>query len=182
MTVVAIQGERECYSHDAARRALGPDVDVRSCGTFADVFDALAAGRTSLACVPVDNTILGPIAETRGLIEATGARPVGSARVTVRHCLIVRRDQDPARIRRIASHPAALAQCRRFLEARPDWTAVTAADTAGSVRALAEGTIEAEAAIASRRAAGRYGCRVALEGIQDAATNLTRFLVVTIPG
>src|SRR3989449_1993942 len=55
------------------------------------------------------------------------------------HCLIARPGTERAAIRRVASHPVALAQCRRFFATHPDVAPVPAYDTAGSVRDLMAG-------------------------------------------
>src|SRR5213079_2094870 len=51
-------------------------------------------------------------------------------------------------------------------------------DTAGSVRDLISGELEADAAIGSALAARLYGDEILLEGIDDHPENFTRFLVV----
>jgi prephenate dehydratase len=81
-------------------------------------------------------------------------------------------------VHRVASHPVALAQCRRFLTDHPAVAAVPAYDTAGSVRDLLAGRLEADAAIGSALAAQLYGGEILLEGIEDHPENYTRFLVV----
>jgi prephenate dehydratase len=72
----------------------------------------------------------------------------------------------------------ALAQCRRFFADHPAVAPVPAYDTAGSVRDLIAGRLEADAAIGSALAAQLYGGEILLEGIEDHPENYTRFLVV----
>jgi len=81
-------------------------------------------------------------------------------------------------IRRVASHPVALAQCRRFFAERPGVEAVVAYDTAGSVMELMRGGADTDAAIASALAAQTYGGEILIEGIEDDPQNYTRFLIV----
>lgn len=185
MTKVAIQGEEGSYSHEAAAAWFGPDVEILGCWSFSGVFDALALGRTDRAVVPVENTIVGPIAGTTALLDGSAARRVGEIALRVDHCLIVagedggsRLEVDEGRIRRVASHPIALAQCGRFLRARPGWQTIETADTAGAVRNLADGRLRVDAVVASRAAAERHGCRVVRAAIQDEAANVTTFLVL----
>jgi len=78
----------------------------------------------------------------------------------------------------VASHPVALAQCRRFFVEHPWAESVTAYDTAGAVRDLMSGGQETDAAIASTLAAELYGAEVLLEGIEDDPQNYTRFLIL----
>lgn len=184
MTRVAIQGEAGSYSHEAAATWFGAGVEILGCDTFGDVFEAVAIGRAARAVLPVENTIVGPIVEITTLLERYRLRPIGEVALRVEHCLVVPGgDRRPpleleGRIRRIASHPIALAQCRRFLRARPRWQTIETADTAGAVRSLAAGRLRADAVIASRAAAERYGCRVVQAAIQDEAVNVTSFLVL----
>ena len=190
MTEVTIQGEAGSFSHDAAMAWFGPRVAIRTCTTFPAVFEALAEGRAERAVVPVENTVVGPIREVVALLARAPARRAGEMRLRVDHCLIVARATAGAGdshdwagrtgqgIRRVASHPVALAQCAAFLRAHPGWEQVETLDTAGAVRALAEDRLAADAVIASRHAAERYGCRVLRETVQDEAVNVTTFVVL----
>jgi prephenate dehydratase len=103
---------------------------------------------------------------------------VAETQVWIHHCLIVRPGTDLFDIHRVASHPVALAQCRRFFATHPGLVAVPSYDTAGSVRNLIAGSENADAAIASALAADLYGGEVLAEGLEDHAENYTRFLVV----
>lgn len=176
-SVVAIQGCAGSYSHDAAQRAFGAGVRILECDSFVNVIETLLDGRAPTAVLPIENTILGRLAATRELLARAPVRETGQVEVPVEHCLVVGVTANSRRIRRVASHSAALAQCRRFLRAHPSWATVSADDTAGAVRALAGGRLAADAAIASARAARLYGCRVLRRGIQDEAWNVTRFAV-----
>lgn len=179
MTKVAIQGEQGSYSHEAAMAWFGSGVEILACSSFPDVFDAVALGRADRAAVPVENTIVGPVAGIATLLRRNRTRQVGEIRLRVDHCLVVADESiDESLISRVASHPIALAQCRRFLHARPDWQTIDTTDTAGAVRALAAGRLSADAVIASRAAAERYGCRVVRASIQDEAVNVTTFVVL----
>ncbi|MBW3552434.1 MAG: hypothetical protein KY466_02925 [Gemmatimonadetes bacterium] len=75
------------------------------------------------------------------------------------------RDADPRRprqasripgLRRVLSHPIALAQCQRFLADHPSIEAVAVYDTAAAAKDVAAAGDPGTAAIASRTAAERY--------------------------
>ncbi|OLC06956.1 MAG: hypothetical protein AUH42_04470 [Gemmatimonadetes bacterium 13_1_40CM_70_11] len=177
---VAIQGEAGSFSHAAALAALGADVRLVPCPSFEELFRAVAAGAAGRGVVPIENSLAGSVHEAYDLLGAHALHVVGETQVRVRHCLIARSGTTLAQIRRVASHPVALAQCRRFFQAHPDLAAVPAYDTAGSVRDLMAGggALAAEAAIGSALAAELYGAALLCEGIEDHAENYTRFLVV----
>jgi prephenate dehydratase len=187
MSVVAIQGEAGSFSHAAAREALGADVRLVACPTFEDLFRAVEAGQARHGVVPIENSLAGSVYEAYDALGAHALHVVGETQVRVRHCLVVRPGTTLADVRRVASHPVALAQCRRFFADHPAVAPVPAYDTAGSVRDLMAGRPAAEVgegkegaggAIASSLAAELYGGEVLLEGLEDHPENYTRFLIV----
>lgn len=142
--------------------------------TFTRAFDALESREVDAAVLPVENSLGGIVQEVNDLLwERKGVRISGEVVHPVRHCLLGRGEP----VVRALSHPQALLQCRRFLEAR-NIQAVSFHDTAGAARAVAEGMVMGSAAIASAAAARRYGLKVLAEGIQDDDSNQTRFVIV----
>src|SRR6266571_5752260 len=175
---VAIQGEAGSFSHAAALQALGPDIRLVPCPSFEELFRAVEAGDAARGAVPIENSLAGSVHENYDLLGARTLHVVSETQVRVRHCLIARPGTERAAIRRVASHPVALAQCRRFFATHPDVAPVPAYDTAGSVRDLMADHLAAEGAIGSSLAADLYGAEVLLEGLEDHPENYTRFLVV----
>jgi len=176
---VVIQGERGAFSHEAAHLCLGRAIDVVPRLAFDDLFDAVEASEADRAILPVENTLAGSIHENYDRLRARRLHVVGEAQLRIRHCLIARPGASLASIRRVSSHPVALAQCRDFFARHPRLEPLAAYDTAGSVKALLRPDGPAsEAAIASRLAAELYGGQVLLEGIEDDPQNYTRFLVL----
>ncbi len=175
---VAIQGERGAFSHQAAIRALGPQIQVLLCATFDELFDSVVAGKADRALVPIENSLHGSIHENYDRLKSRPLHIVGEAQLRICQCLIGRPGSSLGMIRRVASHPVALAQCRRFFAERPQVEAVNAYDTAGAVQDLMKGGLATQGAIASRLAAELYGGIVLLEGIEDDPENYTRFLLL----
>ena len=170
---VGYQGEPGAYSEEAALTAL-PDATTIGFPTFSRVFDAVASREIDAAVLPVENSLGGIVQEVNDLLwERAGLRISRELVHRVRHCLLGRGEP----VVRALSHPQALLQCRRFLEAR-HIQAVTFHDTAGAARAVAEGMVVGSAAIASAAAARRYGLKILAEGIQDDDSNQTRFVIV----
>jgi prephenate dehydratase len=178
-TRVAIQGERGAFSHAAALQALGQDVEVLPRSSFDALFAAVVDGEADRAMVPIENSLAGSIHENYDRLKALPLHIVGETQLRVRLCLISRPGASLASIRRVASHPVALAQCRRFFGERPHVEAVAAYDTAGSVMDLLRDGPASQAAVASALAARLYGGQVLLEGIEDDPENYTRFLVLS---
>jgi prephenate dehydratase len=135
-------------------------------------------GKADRALLPIENSLHGSIHENYDRLKSRPLHIVGETQLRIRQCLIARPGSSVAMIRRVASHPVALAQCRRFFADRPHVEAVTAYDTAGAVQDLMKGGLATQGAIASRLAAELYGATVLLEGIEDDPENYTRFLLL----
>lgn len=179
MTAVAIQGELGSFSHAAALAVHGSEVRLVPCVDFPELFRTVTEGEAEHGVVPIENSLAGSIHENYDLLLANPLCVVGETEVRVRHCLIVRPGTTLEQVSRVASHPVALAQCRKFFAAHPMITAVPAYDTAGSVRDLMDYRVAADAAIASDLAARLYGGSVLMEGLEDDPANFTRFLLVS---
>jgi prephenate dehydratase len=175
---VAIQGEAGSFSHVAALETHGDVIRLVPCATFVELFRAVEGGEATRGVVPIENTLAGSVHENYDLLSAHALHVVAETELRIRHCLIASPRTRLPDVRRVASHPVALAQCRRFFTTHPDLVAVPAYDTAGSVRDLMAGQVDAEAAIASKLAAELYGAAVLAEGLEDHAENYTRFLVI----
>lgn len=178
MVAVAIQGEAGSFSHAAALAALGGDVRLVPCASFEELFRSVESQAAARGVVPIENSLAGSVHENYDLLGSHALHVVAETQVHVRHCLIAPPGTTLADVTRVASHPVALAQCRKFFAAHPGMMPVPAYDTAGSVRDLMAGRVAADAAIASSLAAELYGAAVLREHLEDHAENYTRFLVV----
>jgi prephenate dehydratase len=177
---VAIQGEKGSFSHEAAQEVLGPAIEVQPCPTFDGLFDSVGRGEAERAVIPIENSLTGSIHENYDRLLARPLHIVGETQLRIHQCLIARPGAALESLRRVASHPVALAQCRNFFAAHPHLEAVAAYDTAGSVQSLLREGSLSEAAIASRLAAHLYGAEVLQGDIEDDPQNFTRFLVLAL--
>lgn len=176
---VAIQGERGAFSDSAARKLLGETIELVACRTFDDVFDAIRSGHAEAAVVPIENSLAGSVLRTYDLLGEREVRIVGETLLPIRLCLLTRPGATLQNVKRVLSHPVALAQCQRFLARVPHVEAVAAYDTAGSVKLVMEGGSESDAAIAGADAASIYGAEILETGLEDNAANYTRFVLIS---
>ncbi|HUG53217.1 MAG TPA: prephenate dehydratase [Vicinamibacteria bacterium] len=175
---VAIQGERGSFSHAAVLDLLGYDWMPQPHATFDSAFQAVVDGKAERALIPVENSLAGSIHENYDRLRALPLHIVGETQLRIRQCLIARPGTSLGIVRRVASHPVALAQCRQFFADRPQIEAVATYDTAGSVMALLRDGPATQAAIGPALAASLYGGQILLEGIEDDPENYTRFLLL----
>jgi prephenate dehydratase len=174
---IAFQGARGAYSEAAAQRGW-PGCETVPCERFEDVFAAVADGRVTHGLLPIENSIGGSIHRNYDLLIEHDLPIVGETELPVLHNLLALPGVEMAQIRRVFSHPQALAQCERYVRSLPGVEVVATYDTAGSARLIQEGRLQDTAAIASARAAEIFGLAVLQAGIQDFPDNVTRFIVV----
>ncbi len=175
----AFQGELGAFSHAAALKLLGAEVRPLACPSFKEVFQALKTGRANWAVVPIENTLHGSVHENYDHLLDYDFVISGETSIRISHQLIAMPGMKFSRIRRALSHPVALNQCKRFFEENKKIEAVPFYDTAGSVKALTDGTLRDTAAIASETAATIYGGVILRRNIEDIRENFTRFFLMT---
>jgi prephenate dehydratase len=174
---IAFQGAPGAYSEMAAQRAW-PAAEAVSCEQFEDVFASVAEGRTSHGLLPIENSIGGSIHRNYDLLLEHDLPIVAETELQVVHQLMALPGTELSQIRRVYSHPQALAQCESFLRRLPNVEIVATYDTAGSARLIRDQKLSDTAAVASARAAEIFGLAVLQASIQDYRDNITRFLLV----
>jgi prephenate dehydratase len=177
---IAYQGEPGAFS-EAASHKVTPEAEPVPCKAFEDVFAAVASGACALGVLPIENSIGGSIHRNFDLLLQNDLTIVGEVEVPVVHHLLALPETTLENIRRVYSHPQALAQCDRFLRTLQNVEVIASYDTAGSAKLVADGKMTDAAAIASARAADVFGLKALKSGIQDFDDNVTRFLVVQKP-
>jgi prephenate dehydratase len=178
---IAFQGERGAFSEEAARRLLGPEIETVGHRSFEEMFEAVASGAAEGALAPIENTLAGSVIRNYDLLLDFDLTIVGEVVLRVVHNLIAPRGVTIDEIKRVHSHPVALAQCGRFFAAHPRFEVVPAYDTAGSVKMIVAGGRRDEAAIAARAAAEVYQAEILIAGIESNAQNFTRFFLLARP-
>lgn len=176
---VAYQGERGAFSEAAALRMLGSEIGLIPCRTFDGMFSLLRGGEADCCIAPIENSLAGSIHRNYDLLLEGDLAIAGETHLRIVHNLIAAPTTPLDAIRRVYSHPVALAQCDRFLRAHPHIEPVSVHDTAGAVRIVMERGRSDESAIASVDAARIHGAEVLVGGIEDDPKNFTRFLLVT---
>jgi len=177
MTRIAFQGEPGAFSQEAIFQTFGADAPTMPCHMFLDLFRAVADGSADLGMVPIENSTAGSINQSYDLLLDYDLKITREAILRVRHALLARTGVTESDIRRVYSHPAALAQCEKFIAAR-GWESVAAYDTAGAAKQLAAAHEPTAAAIASETAARIYNLQILARDIQDLANNFTRFFII----
>ena len=178
---VAYLGPAGTFAEEALRASAPPGAEIEELPypTVYETVMAVQAGEVDRAVVPIENSLEGSVTATLDALagEADGVRIAAEVVRPIEHCLIARRPTlELDQVRRVISHPQAIAQCAGFLRERlPGADPASAPSTADAVRTVARSE-EPWAALGPRLAAELYGCEVLAAGVEDRSDNLTRFV------
>jgi len=178
---IAIQGEAGSF-HDMAARRFFEHQEYTLVGlpSFSQVFKTLANGEANFGVVAAENSLFGSIHETYDQLLKYPFTIISEINLPIHQQLIADFGTKLEDIKEVSSHPAALDQCRRFLETNlPAAKIIEHTDTAGAVKDLAQKPNKHAAAIASAVAAQMYDMSIIAENIEDEPDNITRFIVLS---
>ena len=146
--------------------------------------EAVRGDAVDHALVPIENSVEGSVSATLDEL-GSGQRLVIVDEVVlpVQFSLLVRPGTTLDQVSRVATHPHAQAQVRRWLaEHLPEASVIPAMSTAAAAAALLEEPAPFDGAISQKIAADIYGLDVLADEIADTADATTRFVVVRKPG
>jgi prephenate dehydratase len=175
---VAYQGIPGAYSEAAILEYFPPGTQPVACESFEAVFSAVQDLQCEYGMLPIENSLAGSIHRNYDLLLHYPSAIVGEHYLRVEHCLIGLPGVQLDEVRKVISHPQALAQCEAYLR-RLGVSSSATFDTAGSVKIVLDQGDRTQAAIASRRTAKLYQMAILAEGIEDDPANYTRFIVIS---
>jgi len=158
--------------------------DLQPCATVTLALDAVRGGEADGAVVPIENSVEGSVPVT--LDELATGEPLMITRemtVPIAFSLLARHGVRLDDVRRVATHPHAAAQTRRWCALHLPRAQVLHTSSTAHAAAVLTGTDPAwDAAISAPVAADHYRLSTLATGIGDNAGALTRFVLVSRPG
>lgn len=174
---IAYLGPKGSFSHHVVQTAF-PKEELHAFANITDVIKAYDQGLVDYSVVPVENSIEGSVHESLDyLFHQARIQAVAEIVQPIHQQLMAVPGQ--SKIEKIFSHPQALAQGKKFIEAHyPEAQLEVTASTAYAARFIAEHPDQPFAAIAPRNSAAEYGLELIAEDIQEMEANFTRFWVL----
>ena len=176
---VVFQGTEGAYSQAAMIEFFGRDVNSFHVDGFRDAMEAIAEGAADYAVLPIENSSAGIVGDNFDLLVDFENYIVAEQVVKCEHVLMGPPEAELKDIRKVLSHPQALAQCGPYLEDHPDWEQVACANTALAAQQVAAEKDPSMAALGSAFAAEKFGLKVLAEKVYYDEGNSTRFIIVT---
>ena len=174
---VAYSGVEGAFAHIAAGRIF-PDGNRISCRNFKAAYDSVVNGACDVAVLPIENSYAGEVGQTIDLIFSGSLFINGIYELEIRQNLLAVPGAAVEDIRKVTSHPQALAQCHDYI-ARRGLDTVEASNTALAAQAVAQANDRSLGAIASTETAEIYGLKVLEANINKSGENTTRFAVLS---
>ena len=107
---VAYLGPEGSFTHAAAASHFGRSTSLSPQPTIREIFDQVERGKADCGVVPVENSLEGTVKLTLDRLLETPLHIMGEVYLRVNHALLAK-GSEPDRLKRIYSHPQALAQC-----------------------------------------------------------------------
>ena len=173
---IGCQGTMGANSEAAAKSVFG-DREFTFYQSFEDVFSAVQNGELDYGVLPVQNSTAGSIASTYDLMAKYQVYIVREVIIEINHCLAAKNDMPISEIKKVYSHPQALAQCETFLRKNGLKTSGY-----GNTATAAENVMNSNepiAAICSVDCAEQRGMAILAKDIADVSLNRTQFIIIS---
>lgn len=174
--IVAYLGPPATHTHLACLEKFGSSIKAFPLEGIPEVFEIVEREKAHYGIVPVENSTEGVVSRTLDMFIDSEAKICGEILLRISHDLLSQTGHS-AKVKKIYSHPQALAQCRQWL--RKNFPHAELRETVSTAKAAQMAAAEEDAAaVASSFAAPIYGLKVIESGIEDYRHNYTRFLVL----
>src|SRR5437667_4161611 len=170
---VAYLGPSATFTHLACIQKFGSSAQYVPLTSIKDVFNEVERGRSDFGVVPIENSTEGVVNHTLDMFIDSNLLIYGEVLQEVSHHLLSKADR-PEDIKKIYSHPHAIAQCRNGLETNLPHVPVSEVPSTARAAELCADDLSG-AAIASELAGQLYGLKVLTARIEDNINNFTRF-------
>lgn len=172
---VAYSGVPGAFAATAAQRIF-PDGTPVPHKDFAAAYEAVTKGECDCAVLPLENSFAGDVSQVMDLAFFGDLYINGIYDLEITQNLIGLPGTSLKEIKKVISHPQALAQSAAFLREH-GFETEEATNTAVAAQSVAEKKDPAFAAVAGAETAALYGLQVLEKRINDRSGNTTRFAV-----
>lgn len=175
---VVYQGVEGAYSHEATRKYFGDDVDAYHVKTWEDAMTEVEKGKADYAVIPIENSSAGAVSDNYDLLIRHDNVIVAEISLPVNHALLGLPGTSLEDVQVVYSHPQALMQCSKYLNAHSHWKQISVENTAVSAKKIIQDQDRHQAAVASETAGKLYGLSVLAPAINHNKNNTTRFIIL----
>lgn len=175
---IAFLGPKGTFSHTAALEIFKhPSNRLIPQQTIYEIFESVAENTAEYGVVPAENSNEGTVHETLDLLVNMNLKTNMSFELPV-HQNLLSASEKLSQIKKVISHPQALAQCKDWLKNNlPNVEIEKSSSTLSSVPQLKKD--KSLAIIGSKTAAKLYELNILNKNIEDNTQNITKFYVIS---
>lgn len=172
---IAYLGPEATFTHLAALKKFGSQVEYIACDSISDVFLEVERDSAEFGVAPIENSIEGAVSHSLDMFVDSDLKICAQIILEVSHNLL---GNYPAnKIRGVYSNPQVFGQCRIWLQENlPNAEKIEVSSTTRAAKIASKEKYSA--CIASLVAAKVYRLKVIASRIEDSPHNATRFLVI----
>lgn len=170
---VAYSGERGAFAYIAATK-LFPNARKIAYGNFESAYNACVKGECDAVVLPIENSYNGEVGAVTDLCFSGPLFINSVIDVDIAHCLLGAPGASVSDIKKVISHPQALAQCKGYIREH-EFLEEDFENTALAAEHVAKLSDKSIAAIGSESAAAIFGLSVIEKNINQSKSNTTRF-------
>ena len=178
-TRVVCFGEHGAFTEQAMEDVFGMNISAFHKNTFREVMEMVANGEAKYGVLPIENTSTGGITDIYDLLVDYDVTIVAEHVIKVEQDLLGLPGTKLEDIKMVYSHPQGLMQSAKFLEEHSYMSTKSYSSTSGAAKKVAEDGDRTQAAIASARAAKKFGLEILQKAVNYENQNYTRFIIIT---
>ena len=172
---IAYLGPQATFTHLAALKRFGSQLEYIACDSIGDVFLEVERGSADYGVVPIENSIEGAVTHTLDMFMDSDLKICAQIILDISHNLLANCRTE--KIKRVYSNPQVFGQCRIWLQENlPGAEQIEVSSTTRAAQVAAGEKYSA--CIASLLAAKAYKLKVIARDIEDSPHNITRFFVI----
>lgn len=171
---VAYSGVEGAFAHIASKK-LYPCAQYIPYKDFESAYRSVENGECDVCVLPIENSYAGDVSTVMDLLFSGSLYVTQALDLEVNHCLIANEGATQDDIKKVISHPQALAQCSDYIS-KHGYEQISYPNTAMAAKYVKESNDKEIAAIASDETAKIFGLNILESKINSSRTNTTRFV------
>lgn len=148
-----------------------PEYEPVPCTSFEEAVDRTETGQSDICVIPMENSTEGPVTQVMDIITDSPLLITGEKIMNIRHSLL----SNSSEIKRIYSHPQAIAQCRKTIHKLYPLAMIEPVSSTAKMWKEASSD-QGTAIIGSPLIASMYKIKIINNDVSDYPVNLTRFV------
>ncbi len=173
---VAFLGPEGTFSDIAVEKKFGYDISKIPVRSIPDIFREVSNGKADIGVVPIENSYNGIVPQTLDEFVDSHLKIVGELYLRVHHSLLST-EKSLDKIKRLYSHPQAIAQCKMWIENNLKEVEIIETLSTALASQMAKND-KSSACIGNEILSKKYGLNILETNIEDDPHNLTRFWII----